>query len=49
MNICDKINIWNSNKIKTHKFPPDIPDELDEYYTKLIKQLRLDRSKLEII
>ena len=37
-----------SNKNKTHKFSPDIPDELDEYYIELIKQLHLDMSKLEI-
>lgn len=36
------------NSDKTHKFPPDIPDEDDDYYTKLIKQLPMDISKLEI-
>ena len=47
LNMSDKINMENSNKTSTHKFPPDIPDENDEYYTELIKQLPLDVSKLE--
>jgi len=36
------------NSDKNHKFPPDIPDESDEYYSVLIKQLPMDTSKLEI-
>jgi nicotinic acid mononucleotide adenylyltransferase len=38
----------DSNKTRTHKFPPDIPDENDQYYSELIKRLPLDTSKLEI-
>ena len=46
--MSEKINMGYLNKNSTHKFPPDIPDENDEYYTELIKKLPLDTSKLEI-
>ena len=45
--MLNKNNKANSNKNSSHKFPPDIPDELDEYYTDLVKNLPLGTTKLE--
>ena len=43
----NKINMGNKNNNSTHKFPPDIDDEYDEYYLELIERLSLDSTKLE--
>ena len=43
-----EINMGNSDKKSSHKFPPEIPDEFDDYYEEIIIHLSLDTTKLEL-